>query len=76
MLVCCDLTSRMTVCGNLTVNVYQLLQRNPHIPAMLCLTKSDLLKYRTNYKFQNLERKDARMLKLIDIVDKLTEGKF
>ena len=74
ILVCADLTSRMTIAGNLTINVYQLLARNPHIPAMLVLTKSDLLKYRTNYKFQNIERKNARMLKLMDIVDKMTEG--
>lgn len=64
----------MTVAGNLTINVFQLLQRNPHIPSMLVLTKTDRLKYRTNYKFQNLERQNARMLKLVDIVDKITEG--
>jgi len=75
-LVCADLTSRMTIAGNLTVNVYQLLKRNPHIPAMLVLTKSDFLRYRTNYKYLNLERKHARMLKLMDIIDKITEGKL
>jgi len=74
ILVCSDLTSRMTLAGNLTVMVYKLLKRNPHIPAMLVLTKSDRLKYRTNYKFRNMERKNARLLKLVDIVDKLTEG--
>ena len=74
ILVCADVTSRMTVAGNLTINVFQLLQRNPHIPSMLVLTKTDRLKYRTNYKFQNLERQNARMLKLVDILDKITEG--
>ena len=32
---------QMTNAGNLTINVYQLLNRNPHVPAILALTKGD-----------------------------------
>ena len=65
----------MTVAGNLTVNVYQLLARNPHVPAILCLTKSDLFRHeRKSKKFLDFEKKRARTVAVMNVIDKITEG--
>ena len=65
----------MTVAGNLTINVYQLLQHNPHIPSILCLTKADLFRPKgLSKKYLHIEKKYTRMIEMSQVIEKLTEG--
>ena len=75
VVVCAAMDSRMTLAGNLTINVFQLLQHNPHVPSILCLTKTDLFRPRArSKKYLHLEKKYTKMAEMSQIIEKLTEG--
>ena len=60
--------------GNLTPDVYHLLKRNPHVPSILALTKTDLMTVRHNRHFKKFDQKHLRAKTVMDIIDKITEG--
>ena len=64
----------MTKMGNLTPDVYHLLKRNPHVPSILALTKTDLMTVRHNRHFKKFDQKHLRAKTVMDIIDKITEG--
>ena len=54
--------------------MFNLLKRNPHVPSILALTKTDLMTVRHNRHFKKFDQKHLRAKTIMDIIDKITEG--